>query len=208
MDLARERVVELRVPRRALGPRVLAALERLGYRIVPAGGGRRRGDASPDVVLAAGRDVRRLRGERGDARVIAVSRRGEELGDGPAPATWVRRPAHLAELYAALQRVLERHPRRTPRISTRLPARCVRGDYDWPGAVVSLSEGGCLLRAARQPAGRAPVRVWFPLPDAGLLEVTARPLYRREGQVGLAFEALGDRARAAIGRHVERGLLS
>jgi hypothetical protein len=52
------------------------------------------------------------------------------------------------------------------------------------------------------------VRVFFPLPETGLLEVTARPLYRRGSHLGLAFDALPDGARAAIGRYVERTLVA
>lgn len=204
-----ERVIELRVPRRALGRRVPAALERLGYRMVP--GGRRRAPEAgePDVVVAGGRELRRLRPERGARPVILLDSRCEGDPVRRKVAAWVRRPAGLVELYGALQRVLERHPRSVPRIPTTLPARCIHDDHDWPGAIVSLSERGCLLRAARQPAGRARrVRVWFPLPETGLLDVTARPLYRRGAHLGLAFEELSDEARAAIGRYVEHTLVA
>jgi hypothetical protein len=201
-----ERVVELHVPRRAFARRVPAALERLGYRIVA--GGRSAAPREADVVVAGGRELRKLRPERAAPPVILLDGRcdGDE-GRGRV-AERVRRPAGLVELYGALQRVLERHPRSAPRVATTLPARCTRDDHDWPGAIVSLSEGGCLLRAARQPVGRAPVRVWFPLPETGLLEVAARPLYRRDAHLGLAFEDLPEAARAAIGRFVERTLVA
>jgi hypothetical protein len=203
-----ERVIELRVPRRAFAHRVPAALERLGYRIVPGGRRRPREAAEPDVVLAGDRELRRLRPERGARPVILLDGRCEGPREGRMVAACVRRPARLVELYGALQRVLERHPRSVPRVPTTLPARCIREEHDWPGAIVSLSEGGCLLRATRQPIGRTTVRVWFPLPETGLLEVTARPLYRRGPHLGLAFEALSEGDRAAIGRYVERTLVA
>ena len=205
-----ERVVELHVPRRAFARRVPAALERLGYRIVAGGRrGRADGPAEPDVVVAGGRELRKLGPERAARPVILVDGRCEGDHGRRKVAACVRRPAGLVELYGALQRVLERHPRSAPRVATTLPARCIRDDHDWPGAIVSLSQGGCLLRAARQPVGRAPVRVWFPLPETGLLEVTARPLYRRgDAHLGLAFEELSSGARAAIERYVERTLVS
>jgi hypothetical protein len=203
-----ERVVELRVPRRAFGRRVPAALERLGYRLVPGGRRRAAGTGEPDVVVAGGRELRRLRSERGARPVILLDSRCEGDPVRRKVAAWVRRPAGLVELYGALQLVLERHPRSVPRIPTTLPARCIHDDHDWPGAIVSLSEGGCLLRAARQPVGRTPVRVFFPLPETGLLEVTARPLYRRGAHLGLAFDELPDGARAAIGRFIERTLVA
>jgi len=201
------RIVELRVPRRAFARRVPAALERLGYRLV-AGARRRAGaEPEPDVVVAGARELRRLRA-RAARPVILIDPRCGTLGPGEAVAACVRRPAGLVELYGALQRVLERHPRQTPRVGTTLPARCVHGERDWPAAIVSLSEGGCLLRAAREPIPKAPLRVFFPLPDTGLLEVTARPLYRRGAHIGLAFETLSEHAREAIGRYVERTLLA
>jgi hypothetical protein len=204
-----ERRVELRVPRRAFARRVPAALERLGYRIVPpARRGRSTDAAEVDVVVAGGRELRKLRPERAVRPVILVDSRCDGEHGRKRVAACVRRPAGLVELYGALQRVLERHPRAVPRIATTLPARCVHEDDDWPGAVISLSERGCLLRAVRQPVGRAPVLVYFPLPETGLLEVTARPLYRRGAHLGLAFEELPDTARAAIGRYVEHTLVT
>jgi hypothetical protein len=187
-----QRVVELRIPRRAFGRRVPAALERLGYRLVPGARQRAGGAGEADVVVAGGRELRKLRPGRGGRPVILVDSRSQNAGTERPVAAFVRRPAGLVEIYGALQRVLESHPRAVPRVQTTLPARCIHDQHDWPGAIVSLSEGGCLLRAARQPVGVAPLRVWFPLPETGLLQVTARPLYRRGPHLGLAFDALPD----------------
>jgi hypothetical protein len=79
----------------------------------------------------------------------------------------------------------------------------VTGESDWPGAIVSLSEGGCLVRSAHSPESRRRLRLWFPLPEAGLVEVTARPIYRARGHLGLAFLELETPTRRAIASCVE-----
>jgi hypothetical protein len=199
----KHRVIALYAPRRALDRGVAVALERLGYRLAAAG---RRGEGeAPDARIAAERELRRVpREDRAPLIVLEgrFAKRGERRRDPRLVAT-LRKPAPLVEVYRALQFALEENPRRVPRAAVTLPARCVNGERDWPGAIVSLSEGGCLVRSAHPATSRRRLKLWFPLPDAGLVEVTARPLYHRGSHLGLAFHELADGTRRAIASCVE-----
>jgi hypothetical protein len=199
----RVRVVEVQAPSRAFARGVPDALARLGYELVRRGG--RRGDRAPEVRIVCARDLRAaLRGE-GRAPLIVIEAAGGRRARGARGERVVaslRKPAELGDLFRALQRALEQNPRRFPRVPTALPARCVARDADWPGAIVSLSEGGCLLRSARARLPRERMRVWFPLPETGLLEVRARPVHREGSRVGLAFEGLAEETRSAIAGYV------
>jgi hypothetical protein len=202
------RMVEVHASRRTFARGALAALERLGYRVEERARGRAAPEDPPDARIAGPRELRRL--PRDGVPVLLVGRRcagGRARSADPRVVARIRRPAALADLYRSLQLALEKSPRRAPRTAITLPARCVSDDVDWPGAIVSLSEGGCLLRSARPlPAG--PVRLWFPLPERGLVEVAARPVYERRGHLGLAFLGLADATRRAIASCVEGALLA
>jgi hypothetical protein len=201
----RERVVELRAPRRAFARGVPVALERLGYRLVPAD---RRATARPDARIAAAAELRRIPGQEPQPVIRLQGRRAEgPRGHDPRVVATLRQPAPLGEVYRALQLALEEHPRRVPRAALVLPARFVADERDWPGAVVSLSEDGCLVRSGRPFGPDRRLRLWFPLPDRGLVEVAAHNLYERAGHAGLAFVELDDGTRRAIAATVERVLL-
>ena len=194
------RMIAIHAPQRAFGPGTLRGLARLGYEIVST---RKRSERTPDAIVAAGRELRRL---PADVRtpIIYLERRAERRDPrDPRVVETLRRPASLGDLYRALQLALETNPRRVPRVAITLPARCASGDGDWPGAIVSLSEGGCLVRSAHPLASRRRFRLWFPLPATGLVEVTARPLYQRRGHLGLAFLELADATRRAIADTIE-----
>lgn len=197
---AQRRVIAIHAPQRAFGPGVQRALARLGYTILPA---RQRGERAPDAIVASGRELRRLTSDV-KVPVVYLERRGAPRGKrDPRIFETLRRPVALGDLYRALQLALEPNPRSVPRIAITLPARCASGDGDWPGAIVSLSEGGCLVRSAHPLASRRRFRLWFPLPATGLVEVTARPLYERRGHLGLAFLELADATRRAIADTIE-----
>ena len=200
----KERVVELYAPRRALGRGVANALERLGYRFAASG----RAGGAPDARIAADRELRRIPREDRVPLILLEGRFGKRMQRrrDPRLVATLAKPASLVELYRALQFALEENPRRVPRATITLPARCVTGDADWPGAIVSLSEGGCLMRSARNLESRRRLRLLFPLPDAGLVEVTVRPLYHRGSHLGLAFHELSDVTRLAIASCVEQAL--
>jgi hypothetical protein len=194
------RVIAIHAPQRAFGPGTLRGLARLGYEIVST---RKRAPREPDAIVAAGRELRRLPAAV-RTPIIYLERRAERREPrDPRVVETLRRPAALGDLYRALQLALEANPRRVPRVAITLPARCASGDGDWPGAIVSLSEGGCLVRSAHPLASRRRFRLWFPLPATGLVEVTARPLYERRGHLGLAFLELADATRRAIADTIE-----
>lgn len=205
----RERVIARHAPCRAFARGALPALERLGYRLLPPGSALAGAPGVRiDAHLVGPRERRRLPQDAGAPLILLAGRRPPRARPGePDVVATLRRPAELGDLYRALQLALETHPRRVPRAALTLPARCASGSEDFPGAIVSLSEGGCLLRSARPPASRRRLRLYFPLPERGLVEVSARPLYHARGHLGLAFLDLADATRRAITDCVEDALL-
>jgi hypothetical protein len=208
----RERVIERHAPCRSFARGSLGALERLGYRVLPPRAIRAAREAAGGPIeahLVGPRELRALPESATAPVILLAGRCGPRRRPlDPRVVATIRRPAPLVELYRALQFALEPNPRRVPRAPITLPARCASGEADFPGAIVSLSEGGCLVRTARPPASRRRVRLFFPLPETGLVEVAARPLYHDRGHLGLAFLELADATRRAIAACVEGTLLA
>jgi hypothetical protein len=118
----------------------------------------------------------------------------------------ISQPAGLHELYRVLQQVLEPHPRGALRIPTNLPARMRSADREWSGAVLSLSENGCLLRTPEpMPLGSA-LELSFDLPRAGRIETRAEASYQLIPDFGLVFQSTPAASRNAIRSFVEAGL--
>ncbi|MGH0034572.1 MAG: PilZ domain-containing protein [Myxococcota bacterium] len=99
----------------------------------------------------------------------------------------VRRPADTLSLYPLFQQALEEHPRKVPRVPTQLPARCIREDRRWPGAVLSLSEGGCLLRTSESLETGLRFNLQFAIPGGQLVTARARCVYSSDESAGLSF---------------------
>jgi hypothetical protein len=114
----------------------------------------------------------------------------------------ITRPARLTAVYEMLQAVLEGTPRRLPRVSTKLLARCIRDDQRSMGAVLSLSEGGCLLRSGERFARGAQIDLQFALPRFGLINTHAECRYAQGDDLGLAFGAAHSEARRSIAYYV------
>jgi hypothetical protein len=114
----------------------------------------------------------------------------------------VWRPAALRDLHALLQAALEAHPRSVPRVRTALPAKAVGRERGWAGAILSLSERGCLLRSRERLRSRRPLDLWFALPRDGLVHVLAEPRYAEGTCTGLVFRETSPECRAAIARYV------
>ena len=115
----------------------------------------------------------------------------------------IARPAGLTPLYGLLQQGLELTPRRFPRVSTRLPARWIRSDKLAIGAILSLSERGCLLRTAEASIERGTrMQLQFALPGAGLLSMSANCVHGSGGNIGLCFHRPPSSMRSAIGGFV------
>jgi hypothetical protein len=193
------RRIEVRVPSRDFAAGVQSALERLGYELVPA----TRGGRPPDIRIVAGSRLRRLSSDLTEPVILFG---GNPEHDDSRVVGHLKRPVRIRELFALLQRTLETHPRAVPRIPTALPARSLRDGAGSPGAIVSLSEGGCCLRNAELLPGDGRLRIEFALPGAGSVNTWARPCYRSNDQTGLMFDRLRADSRMAISRFVEQSL--
>lgn len=199
------RLLDVRLNERSLAPRVAPALESLGYTLFAPDGNtdadaRARADrgsahsedraSSPRIWLV---DEDRLDempsvDEAPDDRFLMIAAPRQIRSTDPRILEWIPRPARLAAIYASLQRSIERNPRRMPRIDTRLSARCIRRDRRAIGAVLSLSEGGCLLRTTEKLRKGSRVDLQFALPDYGLVSTSAQCRYRRKGDSGMVFD--------------------
>lgn len=138
------------------------------------------------ILLLTGRDAARI----DDRRVLGA----------------ISQPAGLHELYRLLQQVLEPQPRGSLRVPTNLPARMRDGEHEWTGAVLSLSENGCLLRTPEPvPLGSA-VEIAFELPRVGRIETRAEASYQLIPDFGLVFQSTPAASRHAIRSFVEEHL--
>ena len=156
----------------AYAPMARAILSRLGYRIVEP-------DEYPAVAAELGleRPHLRLVDERSLADVedeedppvpiVVLCGRHGVTGADPRIVGAIRRPAGLHEIYRLVQQVLEDTPRSTPRVPTHLAARCKRDGREWRGAVLSLSENGCLLRSPEPLLLGSRIALGFELPRSG-----------------------------------------
>jgi hypothetical protein len=188
-NISVSRRIHVRLTPRSLAPKVLPALQVLGYTpgeetdSVPANASdsglwlvdeTRLGDL-PEAEIAP------------DARVLLISAPRKDLPEDPRILAQTVRPAGLSAVYAMIQSAFENNPRRTPRIRTQLSARCIRADRRSIGAVLSLSEGGCLLRTGESLRKGTQVDLQFALPEYGLLSTPARCRYVRKGDAGMEF---------------------
>jgi hypothetical protein len=196
------RRVEVRVPSRAFGPGVQLALERLGYKLVPA---RSSWTEAPDALIVAAERVSRLEAEVTAPIILIGTLRGRNQDD-PRVIGAVSPPAELPGLYSLLQRALEAHPRAVPRIETALPARSLSSGVDTPGAILSLSEKGCLLRSTESLSGHGPLHLQFSLPGGRAIYTQAKPCHLAGKESGMVFEKLPEVSRVAITEFVTSSL--
>jgi hypothetical protein len=195
------RRVEVCVPSLDFSPGVERALERLGYKLVPAQG--KTGPADVRIVEAG--QLNRL-SAKATAPIILIGGPRDDGANDPRVVGVVKPPAGLLDLYYLLQIALEEHPRAVPRIPTALPARSLREGVDTPGAILSLSEKGCLLRSASRLPGCGSLHLQFMLPDAGPVYTRAEPRREAGNECGLLFQRLPESSRAAIAEFVMRSL--
>ncbi len=209
-----ERLLAAHARAEAFAPKTIAILAKLGYRIVaadqlaceaPEPGKERR----PDLRIV---DERRLgevpeeSGEEGVPMIVLTGRHGVTGADSRIVGA-VKRPAGLHDLYRLLQQVFEDHPRTTPRVPVHLRARCERDGSEWSGAVLSLSENGCLLRSAEPLPLGTQLSVRFRLPRVGDVDVWAETAYQLVPDLGLVFNALAPADRDAIAQYVTDALV-
>jgi len=191
-------------------------LARLGYDIVsperfemlrigPEGDPSRR----PDVFLVDEARLGDLPASDGllEIPVVQVLSGASVPANDPRIAASVKAPVGLHDLYRVLQQLLEDCPRTTPRIRTRLPGVCSHAGREWPAAVVSLSENGCLLRSSEPVPLGARLELGFEVPGSGRVHITAEAAYHLLTDIGLVFSSISPRIRESISRHVTDSLL-
>ncbi len=188
-------------------------LSKLGYTLVTP-------EEFPACAASMGRDVPDLRivDERSLAEVpedgfpsvpiIVLTGRHGVTGADPRIVGAVRRPAGMHELYRLVQEVLEDTPRTTPRVLTHFQVRCHCDGKEWTGAVLSLSESGCLLRSAEPQMLGSRFTLSFALPRSGPLELEAEVTYQLIPDLGMSFHATSPSDREAISHFIQRSLLS
>jgi hypothetical protein len=195
----------------AYAPMARAILAKLGYQIVDP-------DEFPAVAAELGleRPHLRLVDERSLADledeedppvpIVVLCGRHGVTGADPRIVGAIRRPAGLHEIYRLVQQVLEDTPRSTPRVPTHLAARCRRDGREWRGAVLSLSENGCLLRSPEPLLLGSRIALGFELPRSGSIEVDAEIAYQLVPDLGVVFNATSPGVREAIGGYVTSAL--
>ncbi len=205
-----QRQIASYVPPQAYAPRVRAALENLGYRIIPGVTRGRFEDDSweADLRIADERHLDRIPLEDYLPRTPVL------LLTGGDRVTWqdrrvvgsVPRPATLKDLYPILQQALEDTPRAAARAPTELPGRCTQSDRRWMGAVVSLSERGCLFQTSESLATDQQLNLLFPLPLGQIVTARARVIGQQGPSVAMVFDDLAPPSREAVAHYVERRL--
>jgi hypothetical protein len=200
-ESANLRRIEVRVPSRDFAEGVERALGRLGYLLVPA----RSGSQPPELRFVAAGRLGRVPATASEPVVLFGGHRSRDAEDARVIGV-VRRPAELHLLYPLLQSALEEHPRAVPRIKASLPARSSRAGIDAPGAILSLSEKGCLLRSTVRLPGDGALRLQFALPRVGLIDTWAEPRNDAGRELGLLFDGLPDSSRLAIADYVRTSL--
>jgi len=193
--------INVNVPRWTFEPRVWTALVRLGYELEAE----RQSAEAPNMHIVAASRLSQLSPEATEPIILIGEPRSRDADD-PRVIGVVRPPAGLLDLYPLLQDALEAHPRAVPRIPTALPARSLREGVDTPGAILSLSEKGCLLRSASSLPGFGSLHLQFMLPDGGPIYTGAEPRHETGKESGLAFERLPEASRAAIAEFVTSSL--
>jgi hypothetical protein len=155
---------------------------------------------APDLVIVDAERVSELAGLPG----VILYAHGRSVPWAPSAVGTIERPAGFHDLYRLVQAALEPNPRATPRVNTRIPARC-KGDE---AQVVSLSRGGCLLQHANPPEPGEEVSLEFDLPRLGTVELVGRTVYRRVNEAGVAFRELSHSASRGIQKFVEEQILA
>jgi len=200
-----DRTIQVRLIERSVAPRVLPALESLGYRLLENGDDR---DADFWLVDETRLDEVPTSDVAPSARILLISSPRQTRYDDERILAQSARPTRLASVYAMIQSAIEQQPRRSPRIPTELSARCIRADRRAIGAVLSLSEGGCLLRTDEKLRKGTKVDLQFALPEYGLVSTAARCCYTRRGRAGMQFSAPPADVRLSIAHFVTHQLAS
>ena len=138
--------------------------------------------------------------------LILISTRGAPFAGDRRVVGAIARPAGLHELFRLLQRALHATARSCLRVSTNLPVTLRHAGREWHGALLSLSENGCLVRTPEPMDLGAELEVAFELPLAGRIETRAESSYQLVSEVGLVFQGTPPASRRAIQSWVEQNL--
>ena len=206
------RVLVTHAPPEALAPITRVILGRLGYAILTPEEfeplAQSMDHARPDLRIVDERSLADVPEEGGPAvPIIVLTGSYGTTGVDSRIVGAVKRPAGLHELYRLIQQVLEDKPRAMPRVPTHLAARCSKSGSEWRGAVLSLSENGCLLRSPEPLLLGSCLDLNFDLPKTGSLHLTAEVAYQLVPESGLIFLATAPTERAAITSFVMDSLL-
>jgi hypothetical protein len=162
----------------------------------------------PDLRIVDERHIDRVPPEQYLPRTPIVLLTGETpLGysDSRVIGT-ARRPARLEDLYPLFQKALENTPRRSARANTQLPGRCTYDNRRAMGAVISLSEGGCLFHTKAPMTVDQRILLLFPLPLGTMISTHAQVIGQRNQCVALAFDGVEPPVREAVAQYVEKRL--
>ncbi len=206
------RIILAHAGREAFSDMSRSILSRLGYLIV-------RPEEFDDCAESLGCDCPDLRivDERSIAEIpddaystvpiIVLTGSHGVSGADPRIVGAIQRPAGMHELYRVIQEVLEDVPRSTPRLPVHLKAHCSRDGCEWTGAVLSLSEGGCLLRSTAPQNLGVTFTLRFSLPRTGPLVLDAEVTYQLVPDLGLTFQSTSPTDRESITNFIQRSLL-
>lgn len=206
------RRIGVRITASSVAPRVLDALRALGYAMVDFDSSRTTDELREACRLLLVDQLRLAELPNpevdGDRRILLIASPTGRPAEDPRVFATTRRPARLGAIYEMIQSALESRPRSSPRIRTRLSARCIQGEQRSIGAVLSLSEGGCLLRSGDPLSPGSTVQLQFALPSSGLISTRAECRYARSSDAGLAFADSSSELRHAISHFVTAQLAS
>lgn len=206
------RRIGVRITPKSLAPRVLDALRALGYTMIELDSDRWTQAARDGCGLWLVDDERLEElpdlEDTADRRILLIASARKVACTDPRIFASTRRPARLGAVYEMIQSALESTPRSAPRVRTQLSARCIQGEQRSIGAVLSLSEGGCLLRSGEKLSRGARLSLQFALPNYGLISTRAECRYARESDSGLAFSESSADVRHTIAHFVTSQLAS
>jgi hypothetical protein len=204
-------VIVSHAPPSAFAPMTRPLLAHLGYTILEAEDFALRLAAEEgcraDLRIVDERQLAEVEdGDQPCAPIVLLTGREGVTGADPRIAGALCRPAGLHELFRVLQQILEDTPRSWPRVATHLRARCRSEGREWRGAVVSLSENGCLLRSPEPLPLGARLGLSFALPAAGGVELEGEVAYQLLPDLGVVFSGPPQRVRSAIAAFVHEAL--
>ncbi len=210
LEPPQQRILLTHAPPEAFAPLTLSMLAKLGYAIMSETEFAERGHLErPELRIVDERGLAEVPEGSGSALpIVVLTGRHGVTGVDPRIVGAVRRPAGMHELYRLVQAALEDTPRTAPRVATHLVASCQQGTREWRGAVLTLSESGCLMRIAEPLVLGACFRLSFELPRSGRIGLDAEIAYQLVPDVGVIFNSTSPADRQAIAAFVNEALAS